>query len=99
MGITNDKGRLSAQEIERMVNEAEEFGEEDKKVREKIEARHRLENYVFSMKSTLNDAGKGLADKIADDDKEAVERALDDANEWLDDHHQEAELEDFEEKL
>merc|ERR1711998_725971 len=67
--------------IERMVQEAEEFQEEDKKVREKIEARNSLENYVYSMKNTLSDSEKGVADKIGDDDKE------------------EAEKEDFEEKL
>merc|ERR1719199_81117 len=69
--ITNDKGRLTQEEIERMVSEAEEFQEEDKKVREKIEARNQLENYVYSMKNTLSDSEKGVADKISDDDKEA----------------------------
>ena len=54
--ITNDKGRLSQADIERMLHEAEEFGEEDKRVREKIEARNALENYLYSMKSTLGDA-------------------------------------------
>merc|ERR1711861_39649 len=68
-----------------------EFQEEDKKVREKIEARNQLENYV-------SDSEKGVADKIGDDDKEAIEKALEEANEWLDDN-QEAEKEDFEEKL
>ena len=48
-----------------MVQEAEEFAEEDKKVREKIEARNALENYVYSMKNTLNDSEKGVADKIS----------------------------------
>merc|ERR1712196_416804 len=64
--ITNDKGRLSQEEIERMVNEAEEFQEEDKKVREKIESRNQLENYVDSMKNPLSDSEKGVADKISD---------------------------------
>merc|ERR1712164_184231 len=96
--ITNDKGRLSQDEIERMVQEAEEFQEEDKKVRDKIEARNALENYVYSMKNTLGDSEKGVADKIGDDDKETIEKALEDANEWLDDN-QDAEKEDFDEKL
>merc|ERR1711903_47532 len=96
--ITNDKGRLSQDEIERMVQEAAEFEEEDKKVREKIEARNQLENYVYSMKNILSDSEKGVADKIGDDDKEAIEKAIEEANEWLDDN-QEAEKEDFEEKL
>jgi len=96
--ITNDKGRLSQDEIERMVQEAEEFQEEDKKVREKIESRNQLENYVYSMKNTLSDSEKGVADKIGDDDKDTIEKALEEANEWLDDN-QDAEKEDFEEKL
>merc|ERR1712087_846397 len=96
--ITNDKGRLSQEEIERMVQEAEEFQEEDKKVRDKIESRNQLENYVYSMKNTLSDSEKGVADKIGDEDKETIEKALEEANEWLDDN-QDAEKEDFEEKL
>merc|ERR1711924_580142 len=72
--ITNDKGRLSQEDIERMVQEAEEFQEEDKKVREKIESRNALENYVYSMKNTLGDSEKGVADKIGDDDKETIEK-------------------------
>merc|ERR1712224_1111500 len=58
----------------------------DKKVREKIEARNALENYVYSMKNTLSDGEKGVADKIGDEDKEAVEKAIEEANEWLDDN-------------
>ncbi|KAG8468922.1 hypothetical protein KFE25_007440 [Diacronema lutheri] len=96
--ITNDKGRLSQEEIQRMVEEAEEFQEEDKKIRDKIEARNALENYVYSMKNTISDADKGVADKISDSDKETIEKALDDANEWLDDN-QDAEKDDFAEKL
>merc|ERR1711871_1876198 len=72
--ITNDKGRLSQDEIERMVKEAEEFQEEDQKVRDKIEARNQLENYVYSIKSQLSDSEKGIADKISDDDKETIEK-------------------------
>merc|ERR1712054_488130 len=72
--ITNDKGRLSQEDIERMVQEAEEFQEEDKKVREKIEARNQLENYVYSMKNQLSDSEKGVADKISDDDNQEAEK-------------------------
>merc|ERR1712054_351135 len=81
--ITTWEGRLSQEEIERMVQEAEEFAEEDKKVRDKIEARNSLENYVYSMKNTLSDSEKGVADKISDEDKETIEKALEDANEKL----------------
>ncbi|MBA0559405.1 hypothetical protein Golob_016369, partial [Gossypium lobatum] len=95
--ITNDKGRLSQEEIERMVREAEEFAEEDKKVKEKIDARNSLETYVYNMKNQINDKDK-LADKLESDEKEKVETAVKEALEWLDDN-QNAEKEDFEEKL
>merc|ERR1712110_144778 len=81
--ITNDKGRLTEEQIEKMIKEAEQFADEDKKVREKIEARNALENYVYSMKNTLSDPEKGVADKISDDDKDTVEKALEEVNEWL----------------
>merc|ERR1712205_382 len=96
--ITNDKGRLSQEEIDRMVQEAEEFAEEDKKIKERIDARNALEGYTYSIRNTLSDSEKGVADKISDDDKETIEKALEEANEWLDDN-QDAEKEDFEEKL
>uniref|UniRef100_A0A0C9QQU9 TSA: Wollemia nobilis Ref_Wollemi_Transcript_13672_2446 transcribed RNA sequence n=1 Tax=Wollemia nobilis TaxID=56998 RepID=A0A0C9QQU9_9CONI len=95
--ITNDKGRLSQEEIEKMIKEAEEFAEEDKKVKEKIDARNNLETYVYNMKSTINEKDK-LADKIDSDDKEKIENTIKEALEWLDDN-QSAEKEDFEEKL
>ncbi|KAG6551888.1 hypothetical protein Mapa_006504 [Marchantia paleacea] len=95
--ITNDKGRLSQEEIDRMLREAEEFAEEDKKVKERIDARNSLETYVYNMKNTVNDKDK-LADKIEESDKEKIEAALKEALEWLDDN-QNAEKDDFEEKL
>lgn len=69
--ITNDKGRLSQEEIDRMVAEAEEFAEEDKAARSKIEARNSLENYAFSLKNQVNDEN-GLGGKIDEDDKQTV---------------------------
>jgi heat shock protein 5 len=95
--ITNDKGRLSQEEIDRMVKEAEEMAEEDKNVREKIDARNKLETYIYNMRSTINDKDK-LADKIDSDDKERIETALKEALEWFDDN-QNAEKDDYEEKL
>lgn len=95
--ITNDKGRLSQEEIDRMVKEAEEFAEEDKKVKERIDARNNLETYVYNMKSTINEKDK-LGDKIDSDDKEKIEETLKEALDWLDEN-QSAEKEDFEEKL
>ncbi|GLT72439.1 hypothetical protein SLA2020_443740 [Shorea laevis] len=93
--ITNDKGRLSQEEIEKMVKEAEEFAEEDKKVKERIDARNKLETYIYNMRSTIGDK---FADKIDSEDKEKIESTLKEALEWLDDN-QNAETEDFGEKL
>ncbi|GMY21695.1 mediator of RNA polymerase II transcription subunit 37a-like [Fagus crenata] len=83
--ITNEKGRLSQEEIDRMVKEAEEFAEEDKTVKERIDARNKLETYIYTMRSTIGDKDK-LADKIDSDDKEKIESTLKEALEWLDDN-------------
>ena len=67
--ITNDKGRLSQEEIERMVQEAEEYAEQDKQVKARIDARNKLETYCYNMKNTIEDK---LGDKLDEDDKEKV---------------------------
>ncbi|OBZ83181.1 glucose-regulated [Choanephora cucurbitarum] len=94
--ITNDKGRLSEEEIERMVKEAEEFAEEDKAVRERTESKNKLENYIYTIKSQLADDG-ALATKISADDKEAIEDAIKDKLAWIDENPT-ALREDFDEK-
>jgi heat shock 70kDa protein 1/2/6/8 len=71
--ITNDKGRLSKDEIERMVNEAEKFKGEDDIMKKRIEAKNGFENYCFQMKNTLND--EKLRDKFTEDDKKVIEEA------------------------
>lgn len=93
--ITNDKGRLSQEEIDRMVSEAEEFAEADKKVKGRVDARNSLETYLYNMRSTIDDK---LGDKLGADEKATVKEAVDEALEWLDDNG-EAEQEEFEEKL
>lgn len=95
--ITNDKGRLTQDEIDRMVQEAEEFAEEDKMQREKIEARNSLENYAVSLKNQVNDE-EGLGGKIDEDDKETLIEAVKEATDWLDENAATAEKEDFEEQ-
>ena len=96
--ITNDKGRLSADEIERMVQEAEQYAEEDKANRERIEARNGLENYAYSLKNQIKDDSEtGLGGKLDDDDKETLEGAVKEALEWLEENGQTAEVEAFEE--
>jgi heat shock protein 5 len=57
--ITAEKGRLSEEEIERMVKEAERYAEEDRKVKERIDARNGLESYLYNLKNTLEDDEKG----------------------------------------
>lgn len=82
--ITSDKGRLSQEEIERMVREAEESAEEDKKLKERAESRNSLENYVYSLRNTLKDEEK--ASNLSDEDKEKVEEVVKDAIQWLEDN-------------
>jgi len=95
--ITNDKGRLSQEEIERMVEEAEEFAEEDRKTKERIDARNSLETYAYNMKNTISDSDK-LADKLDEDDKNAIEEAVKEALDWLDEN-QSAEKDEYDEQL
>ena len=68
--ITNDKGRLSKEDVERMVAEAEKFKEEDDKNAARIEAKSKLENYCYSVKNSMND--EKLKDKISEEDKSSV---------------------------
>ncbi|PNH01427.1 Mediator of RNA polymerase II transcription subunit 37f, partial [Tetrabaena socialis] len=93
--ITAEKGRLSQDDIERMVKEAEEFAEQDKAVKSKIDSRNQLETYCYNMKSTVEDKMK---DKIEDEDKEKITAAVKEALEWLDENP-DAEPEDYKEKL
>jgi len=94
--ITADKGRLSQEEIERMVREAEEFAEEDKVMKETIDARNGLEGYAFSMKNTITDSEK-LGDKISEEDKETIQSAITEVIEWLEEHP-DAEKDQYQEK-
>merc|ERR1711998_712910 len=91
--ITQEKGRLSQEEIDRMVQEAEEFAEDDKKVKERIDARNALEGYTYSVRNTIED--EKMKDKIEEEDREALQEALKEVTDWLDDN-QNADKEDFE---
>merc|ERR1719183_2602347 len=93
--ITNDKGRLSQDEIERMVSEAEKFKAEDDANRNRIEAKNGLENYCYRLKGSIS--SDEVKDKIPADKKETLEAAIDDAIKWLD-ANQSAEKEEYEEK-
>jgi heat shock protein 5 len=93
--ITNDKGRLSQDDIDRMVKEAEDFADQDKMVKAKIDARNSLETYCYNMKQTVGDK---LKDKLESDEKEKIEKVVSEALEWLDENG-DADKEDYEEKL
>merc|ERR1719192_2641353 len=93
--ITNEKGRLSQAEIDRMVQEAEKFRAEDESNRMKIEAKNGLENYCFTMRNTLSE--EKLKDKFEGGDKEKIEKAVQDTLDWLD-KNQLAEKDEFEAK-
>ena len=95
--ITNDSGRLSKEEIEKMIKDAEEFAESDKNVKEKIDSKNALENYIYSMKNTVEDKEK-LADKLAEGEKEEITTAIKEHQDWLN-ANAEAEKEDFETHL
>ncbi len=94
--ITNDKGRLSQEEIERMVQEAERYKAEDDAHKNRIEAKNGLENYCYSLKSSISSSPE-LSNKMAPDDKKKVEDAIEDTLKWLDSNVN-AEKEEFEEK-
>ncbi len=91
--ITNDKGRLSKNDIDRMVNDAAQYEAQDKAQRDRIDAKNGLENYAFSMKNTINDANVG--GKLAEEDKKKILEAVDSAMQWLS-SNQEAAKEEFE---
>ena len=96
--VTNDSGRLSKAEIEKMLKEAKEFEEQDKLVKEKIDAKNSLENYIYSMKNTVEDKEKGIGDKISPSEKESITSALKEHQDWLT-ANPDAEKDDYETHL
>jgi L1 cell adhesion molecule like protein len=93
--ITNDKGRLSKEDIEKMVSEAEKFKEEDEKEATRIQAKNGLESYAYSLKTTLND--EQFKSKLEASEVEEVTKAADETIEWLD-SNQTATEEEFTDK-
>jgi len=91
--ITNDKGRLTPEQIKKMVDDAEKFKDDDTQAKERIEAKNQLENYGYQVKNTLKD--EKVADKIPTSDKDTINKAIDDALSWLD-THQDASKSDIE---
>merc|ERR1712078_352426 len=93
--ITNDKGRLSAADIERMVQEAEKYKAEDESNKSRVEAKNALENYAYSMRNSIED--EKLKDKIDAAAKEKLKAAIDETIAWLD-ANQMGEKDEFEAK-
>lgn len=94
--ITNDKGRLSKDEIEKMVKDAEKYKAEDEEVKKKVEAKNELENYAYNMRNTIKD--EKIASKLAPADKQRIEKAVEEALEWLE-KNQLAEVDELKDKL
>ncbi len=94
--IKNDQGRLSEEDIKRMLREAEEKEEEDRIAKERIDARQALDNYIYSIKSSMNDPEK-LKGKLSSDDEDTLEEAMRDGQSFLD-SNPEAEKEEYDTK-
>jgi L1 cell adhesion molecule like protein len=94
--ITNEKGRLSKSDIERMVKEAEEFKEKDDADKAIVEARNELERYVYSVQGSLD--REDLKDKFTEEERAKVKEAADSAAKWLEEGHPDASAADFEAK-
>jgi len=82
--ITNEKGRLSKEDIEKMVKEAEQFRQQDEAQKLQVEARNELERYAYSVRTSLNN--DELKSKFSEDDKATLTRAVDDELQWLEEH-------------
>lgn len=94
--ITNDKGRLSQEDIDRMVSEAEKYKKEDEEAAARIQSKNGVESYAYNLRNSLND--DNLKDKFDAADKEKLEKAISDTISWLD-SNLEASKEEFDAKL
>jgi L1 cell adhesion molecule like protein len=92
--ITNDKGRLSKQDVDRMISEAEKFKSQDDVQRKKVEAKNGLENYCFSLRNSLNE--EKFAQTLGSD-KSVLEKTVQETLNWLE-NHPDANASDYEEK-
>ena len=97
ISITNDKGRLTKEEIDQMVEDAAKFADEDKAIKEKIDARHALQNYIYTMRNTIEDKDK-LAEKLEEDDKSTINDAITEAEDWLN-SNEDADKDDLEAQM
>jgi heat shock protein 5 len=96
--ITNEKGRLSKDDIDRMIREAEDFASEDEAARKRIEALNALSSFVYGLKTQIGDQD-GLGGKIGDEDRKTLLALTKETTEWIDSEGQTASAESLEEKL
>ncbi|KAJ2931321.1 hypothetical protein H1R20_g5861, partial [Candolleomyces eurysporus] len=96
--IKNEKGRLSQEDIDRMIMEGEKFAEEDALHRKRQETLNSLSNLVYGVKTQLADK-EGLAGKLAEEDKKTLQAVVTEAVDWVEEHGKDASIEDLEEKL
>merc|ERR1711970_35898 len=101
--IQNDSNRLSPEDVERMIKDAEMFAEEDAKVAARATAKNELEQYAYSLKNQVKDESeKGLGGKLDDEEKETINSGVEEAIEWLDENGETAdadEIKEMKEKL
>jgi len=98
ISITNDKGRLTKDEIEQMIADAEKFADEDKAIKERIDAKHALQNYIYTMRNTIEDKDK-LAEKLSEDDKSTIQDGITEAEDWLNSNGDDADKDAIEEQM
>ncbi|KAK9687037.1 ATPase with role in protein import into the ER [Basidiobolus ranarum] len=95
--LTNDKERLSEEEIERMVREAEEFADEDKALKDRIEAKNGFENLLYTLKNQVSDESQ-LGGKLSEEDKTKILDTIKTKVDWLEEHASSATKEDIDEQ-
>jgi len=95
--ITNDKGRLTPEEIEAMVKDAEKFADADKLIKERIDSKNQLDNYIYQMKKSMSNDGN-LVDKVSAEDRSTILDALTDSRDWLE-ANDDAEKDDLDDHL
>ncbi|CAF1595659.1 unnamed protein product [Rotaria magnacalcarata] len=92
--ISSNTNRLSPEDIERMIKDSERFADEDKKVKDRVDAKNELESYVYSLKTQVADKEK-LGGKLSADDKATIEKEIEEKIKWLDENQASAEIDDF----
>merc|ERR1712100_373938 len=97
--ITNDKGRLTQEQIDKMIHEAEQYADEDRKVKERVDTKNAFDGYIHSMRSAVEGSGEnsGLSERLDSQEKENVMAALKDGQSWLD-SNPDADAEEIKEK-